>query len=181
MASSVEKLIKALELCIPMLDPAPLRHDTPKETGQSDILQWLYEHLGQQDLMVYDEWKEYFGHVPDLDPLAAIDFSGFDSEYVVGIAGDIDEEDIPPELMYAMPYEMPYLEYLNSFLKNHGLRVVYLLPFENAYMIAVKDDPQLLDQFSECLRAFEMDINRRNAMNEQEVKAHLDRLLSSGS
>ncbi|MGU2316238.1 hypothetical protein ACSEV1_29375 [Pseudomonas aeruginosa] len=178
---SVEKLIEVLELCVPQLDPEPLRANMPASDEQSDVLDWMLEHLEQQELCVYEEWKEYFGHVPELRPLSAIDFSAFDSEYIVGLVEDVDEEQLTPEQVLSIPYEMPYLEYLNAYLCEHGLRVVDLLPFENAFMLAVKDDEPLLERLSHCLQAFGMDVNPRGALNGQEAKAHFEKLLTAKS
>ncbi|OQV32006.1 hypothetical protein [Serratia marcescens] len=178
---SIEQLIEVLALCVPQLDQKPLRAGMPESNEQSDVLDWLFENLEQQGLLVYEEWKEYFGDVPELLPLSTIDFSAFDSEYVVSLVDDLDEEQLSPELAFSLPYELPYLEYLNAYLRDHGLRVVDLLPFENAYMLAVKDDELLLERLSGCLQAFGMEVNPRDALDEQQAKAYLERLLTTAN
>ncbi|MFJ1301689.1 hypothetical protein ACILG0_17125 [Pseudomonadota bacterium AL_CKDN230030165-1A_HGKHYDSX7] len=176
--ASIESLIDVLVRCVPGLDPAPLWASPPVSTAQLDVLNWITGNLQPQGLLAYEEWKEYFGHVPDLRPLSAIDMTAFDSGYVIGIAGDIDEERLTPELAYSLPYELPYLEYMNAYLRGHGLRVVDLLPFENAFMLAVKDDESLLEQLALSLRPFGMDVHTRAALDEEGVQAYVEQLLS---
>ncbi len=175
----IVKLIDTLALCIPQLDSKPLLADAPASADQGEILGWLADHLEQQGLLVYEEWKEYFGELPALRPLSGIDFSAYDSTFVVGLVEHIDWEEVDPELTYTLPYEMPYLEYINGFLRDHGLRLVDLLPFENAYILCVKDDETLLEQLCQCLKPFDMDIDVREAMDAQQAKEHVEKLLIS--
>lgn len=178
--NSIESLIDALALCVPQLDPVPLREDPPNSSATEDILLWISDHLQQQELLVYEEWKEYFGHVPDLKPLSGIDLSRYDGDLIPAWAESIDWDEISPEIVYSMPYAAPYLEYLNGFLREHGIRLVDLAPIENAYIIAVKDDVLLLERLASCLQPFELGINLRQALDGQETLAYLNRLLCDG-
>jgi hypothetical protein len=173
----INSLVDALALCVPQLDPSPLRAQPPAGTGQLDVLHWLADHLQQQGLLVYEEWKEYFGGVPALRPLAGIDLSGYDEGFVLGLLQDIDwsQASVDPSMLQ---YELPFLEHVNAALKPHGLRLVDLLPFENAYIFCVKDDDLALAQLDRGLQAFGMRINPRGALDDEAVRAHLDGLLA---
>ncbi|WJV25575.1 MULTISPECIES: hypothetical protein [Pseudomonas] len=176
----VEPLIEALALCVPQLDPTPLRVRPPARTELPNMLSWMTEHLKRQGLLSHVEWKAYLGQVPDLKSLSAIDFSEFDSDYVTELLFSINWEAVPPELLNTIPYELPYLEYLNAFLCGHGLRVVDLAPFEHAYMLAVIDDPKLLEQLNHCLWPFGMGVNLREPLDQKGVAAYLEGLLRGG-
>ncbi|NTX26647.1 hypothetical protein HT746_05750 [Burkholderia pyrrocinia] len=177
--NDINELIDVLALCVPQLDPAPLRAELPASTEQDDVLDWFADHLEAQQLLVYEEWKEYFGHVPELRPLSGIDLSQFDDGFVVGLVSDIDWESVDPMVVDSVPYELPYLEYINSALHPHGLRLVDLLPFENAYIFCVKDDDAQLDRLRECLKKFDMDIVDRRALDREGAKARLDAILAA--
>lgn len=173
----VNSLVDALALCVAQLDPQPLRAQPPAGTEQLDVLHWLADHLQEQGLLVYEEWKEYFGSVPALRSLAGIDLSGYNENFVGDLLQDIDwsQASVDPSMLQ---YELPYLEHVNSALKPHGLRVVDLLPFENAYIFCVKDDEQALAQLDQSLQAFGMQINPRDALDDVAVRAHIDELLA---
>lgn len=66
----IENLIITLKQCIPALDTAPLQSEKPLNDEQFTLLEWLYKHLGAQNLMVYEEWKEYTGDIPALKALS---------------------------------------------------------------------------------------------------------------
>ena len=172
----VKNLIDALTLCIPQLDPEPLLAQPPASTSELDVLQWMADHLEQQELLVYEEWKEYDGWLPDLRSLSGIDRSAFDSSFVLGLMEDINWEEVDPDLVYTLPYELPHLEYMNFFLRDHGLRLVDLL-YENAYIFCVKDDAQKIELLHESLQKFGIGINLRDAMDQQSVKAYIKDLL----
>ncbi|MCP3025226.1 hypothetical protein [Cupriavidus basilensis] len=175
---NINKLTEILALCVPQLDPSPLRAAPPASTDRSDVLAWFANHLEQQGLLAYEEWKEYFGHVPALQSLSGIDFAGYDDGFIVSLIEDVDFPDA--ETAYTLQYELPFLEHINSILQPQGLRLVDLLPFENAYIFCVKDDEDQLRQLSKCLQAFDMDINERSAMNQQQAMARLGALLGNG-
>jgi hypothetical protein len=61
----------------------------------------------QQGLLVYEEWKEYFGGVPALRPLAGIDLSGYNENFVFGLLQDIDwsQASVDPSMLQ---YELPF-------------------------------------------------------------------------
>jgi len=164
---SIELLIDALASCVPGLDDRPLREDPPENTDRTTVLDWLYDHLEEQGLMVYEEWKEYFGDVPELRPLEGIDFSAFDNVFVIGLVKEIDWSQVD---CFFMPNDMPFLEYINSFLVGHGLRLVNLLPFENAYIFCVKDDAEQLDRLDQCLEAFGMNLEIRDPLDQEQAR-----------
>ncbi len=173
----IDKLIDALTRSVPQFDPQPLRVQAPQGTGQLDVLQWLADHLEQQGLVVYEEWKEYFGGVPALRSLADVDLSAYNENFVIDLMQHIDwsQASVDPSMLQ---YELPFLEHINSALKPHGLRLVDLLPFENAYIFCVKDDDAALTALDRCLQAFDMRINPREALDDQGARAHIDALLA---
>ncbi len=67
--TAVNQLISALAQSIPLLDIEPLQANKLEKLDQGNVLNWLYTHLSQQQLMVYEEWKEYCGYTPELKSL----------------------------------------------------------------------------------------------------------------
>lgn len=175
----VEELIDALALCLPQLDPEPLLADAPADANQLGVLRWMSRHLQQQNLLAYEEWTEYFGEIPDLRPLSGIDFSTYDSTFIPALLQGVDWEEADAELAYTLPYELPYLEHINGLLRSHELRLVDLLPFENAYILCVTDDAKKIDRLSQCLQQFEMGINRRDGLDPSQVETYVKELLGS--
>lgn len=173
----INDLIDALVRCVPLLDPQPLRAQAPAGIEQFEVLQWLSDQLEAQGLIVYEEWSEYFGGVPALRSLADVDLSGYDENFVVEHLQHVDwsQANVDPSMLQ---YELPFLEHLNSALQPHGLRVVDLLPFENAYIFCVKDNDQALAQLDRSLQAFGMRINPRDALDDERVRVHIDALLA---
>lgn len=174
----ITNLVDSLVLCVPQLNPQPMREQPPPSIEQHDVLHWLADHLEQQGLLVYEEWKEYFGGVPALRAIAELDLSGYNENFVIDLMQDIDwsQTSVDP---FMLQYELPFLEHVNSALKPHGLRVVDLLPFENAYIICVKDDDHALARLDRSLQAFGMHINPRHPLDDQGARAHVDALLAS--
>jgi hypothetical protein len=170
--SSVEPLIAALEKCVPQFDPAPLLADLPESTDEDAMLDWLCGHLERQQLMEYFEWKEYFGEIPDLKPLQLLDLSGCDPDFILEVLQDIDEDALE-NLPFLVPYELPFLEYINDALKPHGLRLV-TFAYENAYVMCVRDDEALLDALAASLHEFGIELIRNDAMSREEVIAFLE-------
>jgi len=174
----ISDLVDSLVFCVPHLDPQPMREQPPPSIAQLDVLRWLADHLEQQGLLVYEEWKEYFGGVPALRAISEVDLSDYNENFVIDLMQGIDwsQSSVDP---FMLQYELPFLEHINSALKPHGLRLVDLLPFENAYIFCVKDDDQALVQLDRSLQAFGMHINPRTALDDQGVRAHFDALLVS--
>jgi len=172
-----ENLIVALAACIPQLDIAPLYASLPGDTQKLTELDWLYQHLSEQNLMVYEEWKEYSGDIPELKPLANIALSEEPAEFIFSLIEETDwsESSFDP---YELPYIIPWLEHINFYLQPHGVRLVNLLPFENAYILCVRDDEVLLDKLHSSLEMLGMGINGRQAMNEQQVRANIEAIIS---
>ena len=125
----VDTLINILGKCVPELNTAPLYANLPAATDQISIVDWMYEHLSEQGLMVYEEWKEYFGHVPELKVLSEITFSEEPADFVYSLIEKIDwsTATIDP---FEITYSVPWLEYINHFLAPEKLRLVDLWPFK---------------------------------------------------
>ena len=164
----IQNLIVTLEQCIPGLDVNPLSSTLPANTEQHTVLAWLYTHLSEQRLMTYKEWNEYSGDIPDLAPLAALSLTENAADLIYDQLEKIDwsTASIDPS---ELPYILPWLEHLNFYLQPSELRLVDMLPFENAYIFCVRDDEALLEKLNADLEAFGMGINARPAMDPQQV------------
>lgn len=173
---TIEELISALELAVPELDAQALRENLPESDAQEDVLNWLYESLSAQGLMDYVEWTEYFGDIPDLKSLEQISLSESPSALILSQVENIDWDEVSVD-PYMLPYELPYLEYINHFLTEKGLRLVDLTPFENAYIFCIRDDEELIEKLDGALNIFEMGINEREPMNREETKDYIRSLI----
>lgn len=166
----IGNVIAALEQCVPELDSAPLYASLPADIETFAVLGWLYQHLHEQNLMIYEEWNEYNGYVPELTPLAHLSLTEEPANFIFNQIEGIDwsTASIDP---YELPYITPWLEHINFYLKPHQLRLVDLLPFENAYIFCVRDNEALLEQLDASLAALGVDIslNTRPAMDQQQV------------
>lgn len=173
----VENLIAAMGKCIPELDTAPLYENPPVNIEQLTILDWLYQHLSEQNLIEYEEWSEYSGYIPELKPLAAISLPQNPSDFIFSIIEKIDWSvaSIDP---FEVPYVMPWLEHINYYLQPHNLRLVNLMPFESAYIICVRDNEALLKEFDTNLSVFDIGINERAAMNQHQVSDDIKMIIS---
>jgi hypothetical protein len=166
--NSIEPLVATLEECIPLLDPAPLLANPPESMEEYSVLDWLFEHLEAQELMEYFEWKEYFGEIPNLKPLQSLDLSECDTDFVFGLIQEM--ESFPAHI--DMPYELPFLEFINDTLKKHGLCLL-TLAYENAYVFCARDDDALLEKLDARLGELGISLIQPGAMNREEVKAFL--------
>lgn len=175
--NEVDDLLIALNKCIPSLDCSPLKASPPRSLGQEDIINWLYEHLSQQGLMVYEEWKEYFGWLPDLALLSDISLPEDPARYILSLCENIDESKATVHFSELM-YMLPWLEHINFYLKSHEIRVVDILPFENAFILCVRNDIASMQQLSTCLKAFDMDINPRDPLDPSQTSAMMMSLLT---
>lgn len=173
---TIEELISALELAVPELDAQALRENLPESDAQEDVLNWLYESLSAQGLMDYVEWTEYFGDIPDLKSLEQISLSESPSALILSQVENIDWDEVSVD-PYMLPYELPYLEYINHFLTEKGLRLVDLTPFENAYIFCIRDDEEIMEKLDGALNIFEMGINEREPMDREETKDYIRSLL----
>ncbi|MBI6529705.1 hypothetical protein JEP40_11360 [Proteus vulgaris] len=173
---TIEELITALELAVPELDTQALRENLPESDAQEDVLNWLYESLSAQGLMDYVEWTEYFGDIPELKSLEQISFSESPSALILSQVENIDWDEVSVD-PYMLPYELPYLEYINHFLTEKGLRLVDLTPFENAYIFCIRDDEELIEKLDGALNIFEMGINEREPMDREETKDYIRSLI----
>ncbi|EPY5345301.1 hypothetical protein ACXDSS_004477 [Klebsiella quasipneumoniae] len=175
--NKVVNLIAAMGKCIPELDVAPLYANHPDNAEQLTILDWIYNHLKEQDLIEYAEWAEYNGYIPELKPLVKISLSEEPSNFIFSLIEKIDWSiaNIDP---FELPYVMPWLEHINHYLKPHNLRLVDLLPFENPYFICIKDDAVLLQELCSALEVYDIDINSRSAMDQRQVSECVELIIS---
>lgn len=173
---TIEELISVLELAVPELDAQVLRENLPESDAQEDVLNWLYESLSAQGLMDYVEWTEYFGDIPDLKSLEYISFPESPSALILSQVENIDWDEVSVD-PYMLPYELPYLEYINHFLTEKGLRLVDLTPFENAYIFCIRDDEEIMEKLDGALNIFEMGINEREPMDKEETKDYIRSLI----
>jgi len=173
----IENLIITLKQCIPALDTAPLQSEKPLNDEQFTLLEWLYKHLSAQNLMVYEEWKEYTGDIPALKALSDLSMPEAPADFIFSAIEKIDwsTASIDP---YEIAYFVPWLEHINFYLKPHALRLITLLPFENAYIFCVRDDEVLLQKLEASLQAFDMGIHDRQPMDQQQVLADIEQLIS---
>jgi TPR repeat protein len=165
----VTDLINALTQCLPQFDPAPMLANPPED--EDALLDWMTGHLGQQGLHDYWEWKEYWGELPELRPLAGLDLAAFNERFVWDTMESLDGF-----AAIVWPGEAPFIEYINSFLVVHGLRLIDLLPFENAHILCVKDDAAALEQLERALAEFNMTFDRRDALDEEGVRTYIKNL-----
>lgn len=173
---TIEELISVLELAVPELDAQALRENLPESDAQEDVLNWLYESLSAQGLMDYVEWTEYFGDIPDLKSLEQISLPESPSALILSQVENIDWDEVSVD-PYMLPYELPYLEYINHFLTEKGLRLVDLTPFENAYIFCIRDDEDIMEKLDGALNIFEMGINEREPMDKEETKDYIRSLI----
>lgn len=173
---TIEELISVLELAVPELDAQALRENLPESDAQEDVLNWLYESLSAQGLMDYVEWTEYFGDIPDLKSLEQISLPESPSALILSQVENIDWDEVSVD-PYMLPYELPYLEYINHFLTEKGLRLVDLTPFENAYIFCIRDDEEIMEKLDGALNIFEMGINEREPMDKEETKNYIRSLI----
>lgn len=131
----LRRLAEVLKRCMPQLDVEALLSTEPDEaedeSGEYAVLDWLYEGLEAQGLMAYEEWKAYWGDLPDLRPLDGVDTEAFSPQPLRDV---MEEEGYP-----AFPQGVPYFELQNHFLQPHGMRML-TLGYENLYMMCVRDD-----------------------------------------
>lgn len=172
----VNNLITTLKLCIPEMDTAPLYASAPSDINQITALKWLCENLEAQNLMVYEEWNEYSGYIPELTSLDNLPLSEEPADFIFSLIEKTDWEkaNIDP---YLLPYVMPWLEHINYYLQPYGVRLVDLLPFENAYIFCLRDDEALLDKLHSALEVLDMGINDRQAMDQKQVSIAFDSMV----
>ncbi|GAK27999.1 hypothetical protein [Serratia liquefaciens] len=173
----IQNLIENLELCIPGCDSAPMYAPLPTTLEPGTVLDWLYKNLGEQDLMVYEEWTEYSGYTPELKPLKNITLPIDITDFIFNCVENIDwsESNIEP---WELPYFIPWLEHINYYLKPHGVRLVNILPFENAYIICLRDDDTLIQKLHLSLEDLGMGINKREPLDQQQVLLELHSIIS---
>ncbi|WP_409306866.1 hypothetical protein [Pectobacterium sp. B1J-3] len=172
----IKNLVVTLEQCLPGLDIGPMLASLPESSEQGTVLDWLYEQLSEQGLMVYEEWGEYSGDIPELKPLSDLAISEDPAEFIFSLIEEIDwsTASVDPD---ELPYVMPWLEHINFYLKPYGVRLVDLLPFENAYILCLRDDETLLQKLHDQLNVLGMGINVRQSMDQEQVSAKINSLI----
>lgn len=175
--ANIHDLISNLEQCIPGLDAAPLYANIPESTGVQSIIDWLYTHLSSQGLMVYEEWTEYSGYIPELKTLDEFPLSVAPADYIFSIIQGVDWASVSIDPL-ELPYCIPWLEHINNYLKPYHLRLVDILPFENAYMVCLHDDEALIQKLDMCLELFGMNINKRTPLDQQQVSTAINSIIS---
>ncbi|MEQ4923189.1 hypothetical protein [Proteus hauseri] len=176
---TIDELIAVLEQAVPELDAQALRENIPESDAQEDVLNWLYESLSAQGLMDYVEWTEYFGEIPELKSLEQISLSESPSALILSQVENIEWAEVSAD-PYMLPYELPYLEHINHFLTEKGLRLVDLTPLENGYIFCIHDDEELIEKLNSVLNIFEMGINEREPMDKSQTLEYIDSLINSG-
>jgi hypothetical protein len=173
----IQNLIENIGLCIPECNTESLSSSSPKTFDPDTILHWLYENLSKQNLIVYEEWKEYNGYIPDFETLQNITLPVEPNDFIFTLIDNIDwsESTIDP---YDIPYYIPWLEHINHYLKPHGVRLVNILPFENAYIICLRDDDILIKNLDLSLKNFGMGIDKREPLDQQEVSLEMNSAIS---
>lgn len=138
-------LIDVHKLCIPELYTHTLIKDLPEHTEIVNLVDWLNKRLSEQQLIDYIEWKEYNGYIPNIKPLTSLSVPHDADEYIFTLIENINwsTASIAP---YLLPYVQPLFEHINSCLQPHGVRLVHLKPFENAYILYMRDDDALMEQ-----------------------------------
>jgi hypothetical protein len=139
------------------------------------VLDWLYENLSEQGLMVYEEWKEYAGWIPQIKLLNDLSLDEANTQFMFQLLENADELDC-----FDLVYSMPYLEFINHHLRPHNLRLVDLMPFENAYIFCVNDDDERIAGLNECLEAAGMGVNPRKPMSKEQAIAYINEQLQGG-
>lgn len=173
----IKNLIAALELCIPELEIAPLYANLPVNTENDTVLEWLYQHLTEQNLMFYEEWKEYNGYIPELKPLANLTITEEPADFIFSLIEQIDWSTSVIS-SYELIYVIPWLEHINFYLKPHSVRLIDLMPFENAYILCVRDNEELLEVLNSSLEEFGISINERCMMDRQQVSDSIESMIT---
>jgi hypothetical protein len=174
--SDINKLIHSLQQGMPSLDTAPLYHTLPADNQQLTVLEWLYQHLSQQQLMVYEEWNEFCGEVPELKPLSGVHVPDDAVDFIFELVEKIDWSTATLD-PYSISYVIPWLACINFYLKGSGWRLVHLLPFENGYIFCLRDDDKVIDALEESLQWCDMGINRCEALDHQQAKEEIAELI----
>lgn len=86
------------------------------------------------------------------------------SDFISSLISDIDWSiaDIDP---YEFQCLIPWIKHINFYLKPHSVRLVDLLPFENPYILCIRDGDASLQQLRNCLNVWEININERDALD----------------
>ncbi|PTD96176.1 ankyrin repeat domain-containing protein [Pseudothauera lacus] len=145
----IDELVAQLQACIPDFDADELLSIAPPNAfadeygSQTTVLYWLSDGLEAQDLLEYQEWKNYWGDLPALMPLKCLVLA-YDPQPLLDALEKASQHagwDLQPP---------PYLELMNHHLKPHGLQIISFA-FENLYMLCVRDNPEQLDKLTELL------------------------------
>ena len=175
-SSALSCLIDALAACMPGLDTQPLHTSMPNSPEQHSVLSWLYIELGKQHLMEYEEWKEYFGHLPSLKPLEGLTLADDPADHVMRSLMEFHEEQlgIRDSLLW---YFIPWIEHINYYLIPYNIKLITITPVDNAYFFCVYNDKKLIENFERSLAPFELGLNYHNALGPVDTITYLYALL----
>lgn len=171
----LQKLVSQLAVCIPNLDANKMLENPyqalEKQENSTSLLHWLYDALDAQNMIVYEEWKEYWGDMPALAPLKNIDTSQFDTAPLLdAIDKKSQQTEDSGEALFDY-YFLPYVEYQNDFLQKFGLKIITFAT-ENLYMMCVKDNADEIEKLSQILAEKDLGLINNNALNLSEcIKA----------
>lgn len=178
--TAVNQLISALAQSIPLLDIEPLQADKLENWSRKRTELALYpfkpttaDGLWRMERILRIHAR---AEVPWLSLLP--ENMG---DFVISLVDEIDWDSIDPmtaEVDYFMlPYQLPYLEHMNSYLQQYKLRLVDLAPFENTYIFCIHDTPQSINQLKDALKAFDIELCERDALDQQQATEYIQSLL----
>lgn len=139
------ELADILKLAMPSLDTEKLLTQLPDMLDDTNILTWLYDALSEQQLCEYNEYKEYWGDLPEIKPLTDLDLDGFSSEDLCNAVTELEENG---DIALSYGGEVPWFNFQNHFLKPLGFQVV-TFEFENVYLFCVVDDDVVIKKLEE--------------------------------
>ena len=157
-------LVAQLKVCMPDLDVNQLLSQKPPSAfydeygSKSTVLYWLYDGLSAQDLIEYQEWKEYWGDLPKLKPLQglALEYYPQSLQNALDATGEVDfMADLEPTV---------YIESMNHHLKPHGLQIISFAG-ENLYLLCVQNNDAQIKKLANMLSLAGIDIVTHEALN----------------
>lgn len=173
----ITNLLADLERCVPELNVDPLYASLPADCETPTVTDWLYHHLAEQKLIVYKEWPKYNGDILALKPLAHLSFPANPADFIFTLRENIDWSRACID-RFELPYVMPWLEHINFYLQPYNLRLIDLLPFENAYILCVHDHEASLEKLHASLEHLGLGINQRLIMDRQQTADYMQSITS---
>ncbi|MDF3832844.1 hypothetical protein P3W85_07780 [Cupriavidus basilensis] len=145
------RLLQALADATPPLDPASAPPQDPP-AGEDLLSAWLHPWLGAHCLVRVD-WKDFstlgVQAVTGLAALraagvTAIDVDDLYDEDGIPLGGDDNDFDMEPAALY--------LAHVNRELAPHGMQLLEIGHFEDAWLLAVRNDPGAIRALNAALR-----------------------------